>query len=535
MGSLDLQALLSEVVDHVRGMWRYRWWANSIAWVVFLAGAVFVSLIPDVYRASTRVFVDTNSLLKPLMRGLTVADNVLDEVQLFSRVVLTRPNLEKVAQKTDLALRAKTPEAFEALIADLQRRVIVTGGRDNVFSIQYEDANREKAVAVVTALLDTFVESSIGTQDSDTDATERAVANEIKIHEARLRESEETLAKFKQSNLGYMPGEYGDYYKRLQAALANVNQTEEKVRLLSERRDALKREIAGEDPVVGLVVAPARAASPTCPQSGQIAQLKNELAELRVQFTDKHPRVVTLQDTIVHLEEECGASAPQRSEQAFDSAGPRPTESLDANIVYQNLKLQLSTAEVDLAELRAQLESGQKTVAELRRDVDKITEVEAQLKQLNRDYDVVQARHQELLKRWEDLMATKRLDPVAGNVKFQRIEPPFAAMDPVGPRRPMLLAGVLLLALGFGLAVAFAANQLHPVFFTRAALGKAANVPILGSITMILSPSAVARRRNEAIAWGGAYVVLILFCAVTVLFASRLSTLLQALTGGHAT
>src|SRR5690348_13643643 len=109
MDSFDIRRIVTEVLDHARGMWRYRWWANGLAWIVFLAGWVVVCMLPDQYRASTRVFVDTNSLLKPLMRGLTVNEqNQLDEVQLLSKAVLTRPNLEKVARSTDLALRAKT-------------------------------------------------------------------------------------------------------------------------------------------------------------------------------------------------------------------------------------------------------------------------------------------------------------------------------------------------------------------------------------------------------------------------------------------
>ncbi len=533
MDSANLQVVVSDLLDHVRGMWRYRWWANGIAWAVFVVGWLGVCFVPDIYRGTTQVFVDTNSLLKPLMKGLTVTDNTLDEVQLVSKAVLTRPNLEKVARTTDLALRAGTPDAMEALVTDLQRRITVIGGRDNIFTIEYEDVSREMARAVVAALLDTFVESSKANQGTDTDVTEHALEGEIKNHEQRLRESEEALAKFKQTNLGYMPGEYGDYYNRLEAALTSVSEVQQKVHLLAERRDTLKRQIEGEEPVLGLVSNPVTAARSACADSSQIQQLRGQLAALLVQFTDKHPRVVTLQESIAHLQERCAAESKAAAANSPNrSAPPVGAESLDANPVYQTLKIQYNTAEVDLSQARTQLADNQNAVAALRRDVDKITEVEAQLKQLNRDYNVVQSRHQELLKRREDLMATKRLDPVTDNVQFRRIEPPFALANPVGPKRPMLLAAVLAIALGGGLAVAFAFNQLDPVYFTRKRLGSATAFPILGSISMILTPEAVAKRRAEAIAWAGAYFVLLVFTAIAVLFAGQASTVLRALTGG---
>jgi uncharacterized protein involved in exopolysaccharide biosynthesis len=245
---------------------------------------------------------------------------------------------------------------------------------------------------------------------------------------------------------------------------------------------------------------------------------------------DKHPRIARLQETIAGLEQQCAASLAGNAGKA---PLPRRTgDTVEANPVYQNLKIQYNAAELDLGDARTQLATSQKTVAQLHRDVDKITEVEAQLKQLNRDYDVVQGRHQELLKRWEDLMAKERLDPVSDTGLFQRIEPPFALADPVGPQRPALLSGLLLLALAAGLAVAFVLNQLHPVYFTRNSLGKATPFPVLGSISMIPSPGSVARRRTAAIAWGAACLTLFFACGIAIRFALEASAWLRALTGG---
>jgi polysaccharide chain length determinant protein (PEP-CTERM system associated) len=527
---LKLQEHIGEILEHVRGMWRYRWWAVGSAWGLSLVGSVVVCAIPDVYNASAKVFVDTNSLLRPLMEGLTATTNTMNEVQLVSRAVLTRPNLEDVAHKTDLALRARTPRQMEQLVTRLQEQILVTGGRDNIFTIQYEDVSREKARDVVAAVLDAFVEDAIGNEGTDAEVTEGALANEIEVHERRLREAEGALARFKQENLGYMPGEYGDYYNRLQAAVGLVAEMEEKSRQLAERRDELQRQLVGEEPVFGIM--PGAATGSGCAQSGQIAGLQAELSQLLVNFTNKHPRVVTLQETIAHLERECGAESQALSSTpiaSFDGAQP-----LELNPVYQNLRIQLSTAEVELAELRAALSAQQSTVARLRRDVDKITQVEAELKQLNRDYNVVQGRHQELLKRWEDLQAKKRLDPVTDNVRYRRIEPPFAQADPVGPNRPLLLILVVAAAVAGGTAVAFGLNQVNPVFFTNAGIRGAVALPVLGSISLILSPEERRRRRMATIAWAATVTLLLFSTAVSIVFARQAAAFVRVLLPGAA-
>src|SRR5215831_9013726 len=119
-------------------MWRYRWVALGASWALFVVGALTVFAVPDSYRASAKVFVDTNSLLKPLMQGLTATStNAMDEVNAVARAVLARPNLEAVANKTDLLLNSHTPRERELVITTLQERLQVSGGHDNIYTIQY--------------------------------------------------------------------------------------------------------------------------------------------------------------------------------------------------------------------------------------------------------------------------------------------------------------------------------------------------------------------------------------------------------------
>ena len=78
------------VADALRGMWQGRWAGLVVAWLAAIAGGIFVHLVPDRYEATARVYVDTQSLLKPLLQGLTVQPNVDQEVtmqQLRQRVI----------------------------------------------------------------------------------------------------------------------------------------------------------------------------------------------------------------------------------------------------------------------------------------------------------------------------------------------------------------------------------------------------------------------------------------------------------------
>ena len=47
--------------------------------------------MPDKYEASARIYVDTQSILKPLMSGLAVQPNVEQQVMMVSRTLIVAP------------------------------------------------------------------------------------------------------------------------------------------------------------------------------------------------------------------------------------------------------------------------------------------------------------------------------------------------------------------------------------------------------------------------------------------------------------
>ena len=526
---MNVQEIIAEVTDHIRGMWRFRWVVLLISWGVAIVGWYFVYAMPNIYQASARVSVDTNSLLPALTQGLTARENLMSEVDLVSKAMLTRPNLEAVARDTDLDLRAETPQQMELLVSGLQRRVKITGGRDNVFSISYADANREKARDVVTSLLNTFVESSLGAQGDDADMTERAMTLEMQDHERRLLAAEASLADFKKQNLGYMPNDGTDYYTRLQTAISAVSEMDRQIRLMRQRRDEISRQLEGEEPLFGLMPSTPGQAIANCSHAGNIAQLQAQLSELLVDFTEKHPRIVILRETIATIEAQCATELAGMPDMPIVDPA---SQSLDTNPVYQNLRLQMSNAEVELAALQEQYRSSQRLVTRLRADVDKISQVETDLKQLNRDYGVVESRYQELLRRWETLQSKKRLDPVIDQVQFNILEPPFAPANPVAPNRSLLLTAVLIIALGAGAAIAFGLNQLKPVFFTRHSVTRVAGLPVLGSVSLISSPDDIVIKKRMAAVWAGASLSLVLLAVLVIAFERPVSEMLRTLLGG---
>ena len=222
-----MDQVLQQILGYAKAAWQRRWWGVAAAWLVCIVGWTWVMIIPDRYEASARVYVDTQTLLKPLLSGLAAEPNVEQQIKLMTRQLVSRPTLEKVARMTDLDVKAKTPEQTESMLNDLAGKIsIADAGRENLYTISYQDANGDLAKKVVQSLLTIFVESSLGKTRQDISSSQRFIEEQLQQYQQKLTDAENALKEFKQKHIGMMPGQGGDYYTKLAETSAQLRQAQ---------------------------------------------------------------------------------------------------------------------------------------------------------------------------------------------------------------------------------------------------------------------------------------------------------------------
>jgi len=174
-----------------------------------------------------------------------------------------------------------------------------------------------------------------------------------------------------------------------------------------------------------------------------------------------------------------------------------------ANPVYQSIQVALNQADVDIASLRGQLGQQQAKVREYQRRLDTAPKVEADYAQLNRDYDVNKAQYSALLANFERARIGEKADN-AGSVRFEIVQPPTVGAAPVSPFRGLLLAGVLLLALAAGGALAYGLHRLRPVIGSLSSLMALTPVPVLGMVTGAFPERTRGEQRRSFLIFAGA-------------------------------
>jgi len=494
-----MDELLDQITTILRGMWKHRWLGLAAAWLVAIIGAVVVLSVPDKYEASARVYVDTQSILKPLMSGLAVQPNVEQQVQMLSRTLISRPNVEKLIRMADLDLRSTSKAQQEALIEQLTKSLEIKNvGRDNLYTLAYRDPSPEKAKKVIQSLVSIFVESSMGASRKDTDTAKKFIDEQIKGYVAKLEEAETRLKEFKVRNIELQHPQGVDMAGQASAISAQLNQARLELREAENARDAAKRQLEAEKSESANVTTRSllqeSSVSLATPEiDSRIEAQKRNLDTLLQRFTEQHPDVISAERLIKELEALKRAQVQELRKAAMASASPAASNSL----AYQELNRMLATSEVQVASLRARVGEYEARMNKARELMKTAPQVEAEFAQLNRDYETNKKNYNELVARREAAAMSGELESSAGVADFRLIDPPQVSPKPVAPNRLLLLPLALLVALGAGLGIAFVMSQLRAVFFDGRSMSESLGLPLLGVVTMVAEEGATLRRRSE--------------------------------------
>ena len=509
-----MEELVTQITSYLRGMWRYRWWGMALAWIVGVVAGLVIYQMPDKYESSARVYVDTQSVLRPLMAGLAVQPNIDQQITMLSRTLISRPNVEKLINMADLDLGVNTTEEREALITRLSRDLrIGSSDRNNLFMLSYADTRPERAQRVVQSLLSLFVESGLGGKRQDADAARRFIEEQIHSYEQKLTEAENRVKEFRLRNMGVLGDGAQDYISQIGAMTAQLQQAQLEQREAMNGRDALQRQLVGEEPVL-LPQAPSQSAVSVPEIDGRIDVLRRSLDELLLRYTDKHPDVTGTRRLIEELE------AQKRTQvEAMQAAGGSQFGALDANPYFQQMKLALAQAESRVASLNARVAEFQSRLDQLRERARLVPEVEAELAQLNRDYAVHKTNYDALVARRESANIAVEMNTQTGVADFRVIDPPTLATKPSAPNRLLLIPVAGLIGLIAGFALTFLISQLRPAVVDPRGLREVTGLPVLGTVSMLTTPERRSARRRGLLAFGAglfAYVGMVVAAVVAL-------------------
>ncbi len=476
-------AVLARAKWLIRVVRHRRWPALLCIWLATLLAAVVIELVPERYEGSARIYVDTQTVLKPMMVGLTYQPDIDQQVRILARTLISRPNVGRLLDQPDMGFAEEISRNREALVSRLMDKIkIVSTARGNLYTISYRDPSPERARRVVEGMVSLFVNAGADSKKRDSKDAGKFIEVQAQAMELKLIEAENRLKDFKVRNFGLTGVSNQDYFARISGMSDDVARLQSELLAAERARDAYRRELASEDPNLPEEAAPSFAQVAPSPVETRLDAQRKVLDELLLRFTEQHPDVVGARRLLTELERQ------QRHEQQAKATerSVRPSGLAATSPVFQKLRVALAESEAQVASLSSKLTAMQQRLAQTRATADRMPQVEAELAQLTRDYDVMRKSYDQLVARRESASLGVRLDESAQLAEFRVIEPPMVSPRPVFPAHLHLALMSAALSLALGLVVAMALDVARPTINDAAALEKLSGRPVLGSVTLTL-------------------------------------------------
>jgi polysaccharide chain length determinant protein (PEP-CTERM system associated) len=520
----DIKRLVTVTLDQV---WRRRWLALAFAWGVCMLGWFAVALMPDKYVSEARFYVDTTTLLNPLLRGISVStdDHRDQEVAIMQRTITSRPNLAKIAQMTDLDKTVHTTAGMQSLLKSLENRISIQSQGPNLFTVQFSDNSPTLAKNVVQALLTVFVENSAGNKREDIQTARSFIDAQIKDYEGQLKAAEQRLADFKVHNTGYFSSSSQTFAMRLEGARENIETLRLEYNDAIAQREDVKRQLAATPQFLAIdAVSPYAVVATGSPLQQRIRALQTQLDELKLQYTDKHPDVVRTKaalDALIQQQNALGGDSKDPGGQAIAGKAQIPNE------VHSQLSLRLTEAETRVGQAKRKLEEAQALNDDLQKKATEAPKVEAEFTNLNRDYEVLKATYEGLLQRRESARVAAAADSTTEPVQFRLIAAPEVPARATGPKRALFNTLVLIFGIGAGVGFVVLLTKVEDRVATPEDLDLLGEYPILGCVSTVITAARQSMLRREMKRFAGATVGLAVLFLVLLASSPNFSAVLH--------
>jgi polysaccharide chain length determinant protein (PEP-CTERM system associated) len=510
---------------YLTGAWSYRWYGVALAWIICFAGWGAVAALPDQYRSEAKVYIDTESMMTPLLKGIAISADSDQQIAMMLKTFISRPNLEQVARisKPTANYSASSAE-LEQRVSALQKSITVRSlGIRNYYGISFGDNDPEYALAVTETLLSILMDSNIGDKRRDMEGARSFLDQQIANYEDRLRDAEKRRADFKSSNPDILGR--GTAPSRLEAATVDVERARSELPIATARRDSLKALLASTPPTVAsndaVLIAMTTAQNAQPPQQGtraaivaRIEQAKEQLKQMLLKYTEQHPDVVTLKISIAELEKELTPAPIGETATEQPPGIPNP--------VYLQLQAKLADEEVNVAIQRQRLNTALAEIEIAKRRMSDTIAIQTKYGELDRDYGTIDRTYQELLGRREAARVSQAVDDQSQSLAFRIIEAPQRSTNPSAPDRALLNSLVLLAGLGGGTAAAIFLSIVSGRIIVSDNLAAEFGVPLIGVVTK-LRQITNARSAGLSAAALSVSVAMLLACYVGVLTVFRTS------------
>lgn len=433
-----IQYIKDVYISLTRELIRYRAAAAALFTVLFLA-VLYVALNwPKYYVSQAAIIKDVTNVIEPLLRG-TAEVAEINKNETIRDLILSRRLMDRVMERRNPEIVNMSADQVEVEFLRMRRNLQVgfDSSNRNITKLSFMSADADDAYETLKAVVDVFVEDRMAQKQRVTYEAHNFISEQVVKYKRRLERAEEKLKDFRSRNVDASEQVVKNRIAELTAEIQNlrlaIQESEEKIRTTQSQLTEESKNVTQR----------ARLRTLTERNTGLIEQLDR----LRLVYQDSYPDIVALKNQIFEIEQQIDEYRSEYS--IFGQVSELP--------LLEELRKQLSTAEVDLTTQKRRMASLEDLLENEYKVAERVASNQAELMDLTRDYDVTKKVYEEMLARRENANITLALNDEGQGESYKVLEPPTYPLQPAGVPAILvfLAAPVVALAAPVGLAIAF--------------------------------------------------------------------------------
>ena len=526
--------------------------------IIFLAGAIIAIALPPIYKSEAIIKVEEQEIPQDFVQS-NISEYMEERIAKINQQILHRENLIKIAEAYNLDSYSEKDVSTNEIISNMRKNIKlepiasdlqVQGSRGNnsfnlAFNLSYEGRDPESVMKVAQRLSNLFLEEDIKRRERVVTVTNEFLQAEQKRLKSEIDAYEKKLSEFKNLHLHELPDDRGYNLQAILRLERELDNAESRLRLLKEQEMLLNSQLSRIEPLTPIIVEGDNvAANP----NQRLKQLYLELTRLRSLYAEKHPdikkvkneireletqvktsdvsiakirRLQQLQDRLAEmqgtygpnhpeikaLKKEISVLKPEVDSLITETVKTKISEEKPDNPAYINLVTQINSIKMEIEAIETDKKQITQEINKFQRRIEKTPFVEKELNALMLDLDGAQTKYREISNK---LMNARVAGELEGSQKADRVSIASSAYLPTEPFKPNRL---LILMIGFVNAIAigllFVALRegMDSSVKTTEQIKQITGIPVLSSISYIVTADDQRFKRKRNLIWGLAIFV----------------------------
>ncbi|MDM9383470.1 polysaccharide biosynthesis tyrosine autokinase [Chlorogloeopsis sp. ULAP01] len=415
-----------------------RWLPAVCVFSSILVLATGLAFFKPGYKARGKLLIKKMNQTSALT-GLGQKIGELDTLTLQSNPLKTESEVissTPLLQKTVDTLQLKNDDGSSIDIEKFAKKIKLKAiGATDVLEISYIASDAEKSAAVVNQLMRLYIENSIQTNRAEASGTIDFIAKQLPQTEARVRQADLALRRFKQQN------QVVDLAKEAEAAVETISNLDKQI---VETQAALKDVNARLDNLqnkVGVGVSSKQAIDlNSLNQSSGVQKALQEFQQVEAQLKVERTRLQDTNPTIVNLTEKRDALKTilqERVKEVYKSQQQVPSENLEIGESKQRLNDNFVKLEEERSGLASRLVLLSSARSNYQKRLSILPKLEEKQRQLERQLEAAQSTYQTLLKKLQEIRVAENFN--TGNARI--IQPALIPVR-ISLRKPAIIIGL---------------------------------------------------------------------------------------------